>query len=155
MSRPMRIFIDTSVIGGCFDDRFAADSRRVFELAESGLLTLVVSDVILGELAPAPERVRAYFDGVSRSCMEIRETDRHAADLRDAYLASGVLAPRWMDDAAHVAVATVARVDALVSWNFKHLVRLDRIKGFNQVNLAQGYGILTILSPTELREYET
>lgn len=87
--------------------------------------------------------------------MEIRETDRHAADLRDAYLASGVLAPRWMDDAAHVAVATVARVDALVSWNFKHLVRLDRIKGFNQVNLAQGYGILTILSPTELREYET
>jgi len=49
-----------------------------------------------------------------------------------------------------VAAATVARADAIVSWNFKHIVRLDRIRGFNAVNLMQGYGIITIVSPKEV-----
>jgi len=70
-------------------------------------------------------------------------------------LSAGILTERWIDDAEHVAMATVARADALISWNFRHIVRLDKIKAFNQVNLSKGYGILTILSPTELREYET
>lgn len=57
---------------------------------------------------------------------------------------------RWYEDCLHVAPATVARADAIVSWNFKHIVRLDRIRGFNAVNLAEGYGIVTILSPKEI-----
>ena len=154
MSRVLRVFVDTSVIGGCFDERFATDSLRVFDLARLGSLTLIVSDVVVAELAPAPQPVRAMFDGLPPSILEVRATDDDVANLRDAYLSQGVLGARWIDDAAHVAAATVARADALISWNFKHIVRLDRIKAFNQVNLANGYGILTILSPTELREYE-
>ena len=57
---------------------------------------------------------------------------------------------RWLDDATHVAAATIARADAIVSWNFRHIVRLDRIKAYNQVNLANGYGILTIVSPRDV-----
>jgi hypothetical protein len=47
-------------------------------------------------------------------------------------------------------VATVTRADAIVSWNFKHIVRLDKMKAYNQVNLMNGYGILTIISPKEV-----
>ena len=61
-----------------------------------------------------------------------------------------ILGTEWIDDATHVAVATVARADAIVSWNFKHIVRLDKMKAYNQVNLMNGYGILTIISPKEV-----
>lgn len=154
MSR-MRVFVDTSVVGGCFDEKFAADSRRVLELARSGRLTVIVSEIILAELGPAPQPVRDLMDALPRSLVEVQLITDDVVILRDAYLAQGILTRRWIEDATHVATATVARADALVSWNFKHIVRLDRIKGFNQVNLANGYGILTILSPAELREYET
>jgi hypothetical protein len=71
--------------------------------------------------------------------------------LQQAYLAAGVLGKRSEGDAAHVAVASVARVDAIVSWNFRDLVREDRIRGFNRVNLGAGYGLIMIVSPQEVR----
>jgi hypothetical protein len=72
-------------------------------------------------------------------------------ELRNAYLQAGVLGERWIDDAAHVAAATVARADAIASWNFRHIVRLDKMKAYNQVNLLSGYGMLIIISPKEVR----
>lgn len=53
-------------------------------------------------------------------------------------------------DAQHIAIATVARVDVLVSWNFKHIVNLQRIRGYNSVNLRKGYPLLEIRTPREL-----
>ena len=69
--------------------------------------------------------------------------------LRKEYESADILGPKWIDDMTHVAAATVARVDAIVSWNFKHIVRLDKMKAYNRVNLLNGYGILTIISPKE------
>lgn len=71
--------------------------------------------------------------------------------MRDAYLAERVVATRATADATHVALATVARADAIVSWNFRDLVREDHIKGFNRVNLATGYGLMMIVSPQGVR----
>jgi hypothetical protein len=70
--------------------------------------------------------------------------------LRNKYETAGILGPKWIDDMTHVAAATIAGVDAIVSWNFKHIVRLDKMKGYNQVNGQNGYGILTIISPKEV-----
>jgi hypothetical protein len=75
--------------------------------------------------------------------------------LREAYINARIVSRRWVDDATHVAAATFARVDAIVSWNFKHIVRLDRIKAYNEVNTAMGYGVLTIRSPREVRDVGT
>lgn len=55
----------------------------------------------------------------------------------------------------HIALATVADVDLLVSWNFKHIVRFDKIRLFNAVNLEQGYKPLAIHSPREVTTHET
>lgn len=69
--------------------------------------------------------------------------------LRDAYLDAGVVTARWMDDATHVAAATVFQADAIVSWNFRHIVRLDKMKAYNRINQDNGYLILTIITPAE------
>jgi hypothetical protein len=75
--------------------------------------------------------------------------------LRDAYIRAGVVGLQWLNDAAHVAAATVAHADAIASWNFKHIVRLEKIRGYNQVNESLGYGSLTIITPGEVRLDET
>ena len=70
--------------------------------------------------------------------------------LADAYVAHGVVGPGSLADALHVAMATVSGVDVLVSWNFKHIVNLGRIRLFNAVNLEQGYGLIEIRTPQEV-----
>ncbi len=151
IERPLRVYIDTSVIGGCLDDAFAQDSKRVFELALRKRLVLLLSEVVVAETEPAPIQVKQILEDLPPECTERVEITSEVITLRDAYIHSGILSARWADDAAHVAAATVAHADAIVSWNFKHIVRLDRIKAYNQVNVALGYGPLTILSPREVR----
>lgn len=65
----------------------------------------------------------------------------------DAY---GVLPAKMRVDAQHIAIATVGRVDVLVSWNFKHIVNLRRIHGYNSVNLRRGYPMIEIRTPREV-----
>lgn len=150
--KTLRVYVDTSVFGGCYDPGFEEDSRRVVDLARRGALVLLISDVVLDELTPAPERVRGVLNDVQAQFLERVEVTDDVLALRDAYLEAQIVSKRWMDDATHVAAATVARADAIVSWNFQHIVRIERIRAYNQVNLTNGYGILTILSPKEIRD---
>ena len=103
------------------------------------------------ELANAPVRVRELLSSLPADRVEQVRLTRDVIDLRDAYLAAGILDPQSKDDATHVAAATVARADAIVSWNFKHLVRIDKMRAYNQVNLQTGFGLLSIVSPQEVR----
>lgn len=148
--KPLRIYCDTSVIGGCYDADFAADSMRLMEAVQRGRLVLLLSDVVLAELADAPTQVQQVLERLPVTAVEKVELTGAVLALRDAYLAAKILGSRWADDAAHVAAATVARADAIVSWNFQHIVRLDKMKAYNQVNLLEGYGILTIVTPKEV-----
>ena len=73
-----------------------------------------------------------------------------AETLAEAYLSHGIVGPGSRSDALHVALATMGRVDVLVSWNFKHIVNLGRIRLFNAVNLELGYGLIEIRTPKEV-----
>jgi hypothetical protein len=153
--RPLRIYIDTSVVGGCFDPEFVEYSTRFFDAVRGGKVRLLLSDVVVAELVRAPPDVRHVLEGIPADRVEKVPVGNAVTELRNAYVQAGVIGPRWLEDATHVAAATVARADAIVSWNFRHIVRLDRIKGYNRVNLTEGYGILTILSPREVDYDET
>ena len=155
MMKPLRVYVDTSVVGGCMDPEYARDSRRIFTLAGEGRLVLLVSDIVLAELTGAPPKVRDILPGTPRSSVEFVEITGEIISLRDAYIKAQVVGRGNLDDAAHVAAATIARADAILSWNFRHIVRLDKIKEYNQVNLANGYGILTIITPKEVNVDET
>jgi predicted nucleic acid-binding protein len=146
----LRIYVDTSVVGGCFDEEFSEASKHLIEDAISGRLILLISDVVLRELESAPEFVRSLIGTLPDSCIERVYSDKETFELRDAYLAAKILGPKWLDDMTHVAIATISRADAIVSWNFKHIVRLDKMKAYNQVNILNGYGMLTIISPMEV-----
>lgn len=150
----LRIFADTSVLGGCEDDEFRNPSRRLVEAFVSGELTLVLSDLTLRELETAPEGVRQVVERIPPAHIEALSLSREAEELAAAYIEDGAVAPRMRADALHIALATVARVDVLVSWNFKHIVNLKRIRAYNAVNLKRGYPLLEIRTPQEVADDE-
>ena len=148
--KPLRIYLDTSVFGGCFEKEFSKDSVRIFEAIQDGLLTVVFSDLVSLELQNAPPHVKALATDLPPEHSEEVDFNEEAKVLRDAYLEAGILTPSSTTDAGHVATATVYRVDAIVSWNFKHIVRLEKMKLYNQINFKNGYGFLEIVSPREV-----
>lgn len=147
---PLRIYADTSVVGGCFDEEFAAESLRFFGLVRSGRIRLLISDLVIAELEDAPEPVRQFLTLISEDAVEDVPLSQEITALRDAYIAAGVVGRRWLDDAGHVAAATIAKADAIVSWNFKYIVRLDKMRAYNEINQSLGYGTLTIITPLEV-----
>ena len=134
----VRIYVDASVVGGCEDDEFAEHSVRLMECFVRGDFVLVVSDLTVQELAAAPEEVRKRLASVPEAHIETLQLDAEARELAEAYIAAGVLTAQMRADAQHIAIATVARVDVLVSWNFKHIVNLQRIHGLQLREPAQG-----------------
>ncbi|MDT3739462.1 MAG: hypothetical protein RO257_08185 [Candidatus Kapabacteria bacterium] len=146
----LRVYVDTSVIGGCYDHEFKEESCRFFDYVDKNILRLLVSPIIFEELEYAPPQVQQVLKDVKLECIEYLELTDEVIALRNSYIKNGILSKKWVDDATHVALATINRADAIVSWNFRHIVRLDKIKLFNQINLLNGYGILTIITPREV-----
>jgi hypothetical protein len=145
-----RIYTDTSVLGGCEDEEFAEHSVRLMESFVRGERILVLSTLTVQELAAAPAEVRRRLASVPEEHIETLQLGSEARELAEAYVSAGVLPTRMRADAQHIAIATLARVDVLVSWNFKHIVNLHRIHGYNSVNLRQGYPMLEIRTPREV-----
>ena len=143
----LRIYVDTSVVGGCFDKEFQEDSRRLIKAIGDGKFTMLLSAIVYDEIETAPEKVRKLMESIPPRFIEYIEITPEVIALRDAYLAAGIVGKKSLDDATHVACATVARADAIVSWNFRHIVRLEKIRAYNAINLMQGYGVLTIVPP--------
>lgn len=143
---PQRVYLDTSVFGGYCDPEFATSSAAFFEYVFNGQLTVVVSDILLGELNRAPAEVKELLGRVLHTAERIGEP-REALELRDEILRQGVLTAKWADDALHVANAIVTKVDFIASWNFKHIVHPAKMKAFNEVSNEQGYGAIVIMTP--------
>ena len=113
---------------------------------------LVLSDVTATEITLAPDPVRELHTELIKFAEILPVTDE-SLDLLAIYETRSVLGPRFRNDMLHIAIATIAEVDVLVSWNFRHIVRLDKIQLFNGINLELGYKILTIYSPQEVATY--
>ncbi len=146
----LRVYIDTSVVGGCLDEEFATESKALMDMAARGEIIAMVSDLLLGELASAPGDVQQVLEALPAEATEMLTRNEESEQLRDAYLAENVVGESSTEDAHHVALATVGRADLIVSWNFRHIVHLDKIRAFNAVNIREGYGLLEIRSPREV-----
>lgn len=153
-ARKLLIYVDASVIGGCEDDEFKEDSLALWERFRTGRHTLVLSEHTLRELRNAPPAVRNRITEIPRENQVVLPDQPEAVALAEAYLKHGVLGPGSYSDALHIALATIRRVDILVSWNFRHIVNFGRIRLFNAVNLEEGFGTLEIRTPKEVLDYE-
>jgi hypothetical protein len=149
-----RIYIDTSIVGGYFDIEFEEATKGLFLRLEKQEIILVVSDLLDLELIDAPEKVRQLLHTFAADRFERISLTEEAVKLADIYIDEKVVGKSSIEDCRHIALATINKVDVLASWNFKHIVNLERIKGYNSVNLRLGYSMLEIRSPKDLIKYE-
>ena len=141
-----RIYIDNSVVGGYFDEEFKEETIKLFKRLENKEIIFVVSDLLDLELINAPQHVREHILKYSSDKFQRVELTEEAIKLADTYIDEKVVGKTSLEDCRHIALAT--------SWNFKHIVNLDRIKGYNSVNLRMGYSMIEIRSPKDLVNYE-
>ena len=148
--KQQRIYIDTSIVGGFFDTEFEKETKLLFERLKRKEIIFVVSTVLSKELYDAPEHVRNLLQKYDKSCFEEVQMTTEAEQLAKRYIAEKVVGKTSFEDCCHIALATIHKVDVLASWNFKHIVNLERIKGYNGVNLKMGYSVIEIRNPKDL-----
>jgi len=126
--RKQRIYVDTSVVGGCFDEEFLLWSNGLMKDFHKGNYLPVFSEIVSAEIEDAPEYVKDQYRLLMSLKPEVLEVNEESLSLAEAYQEKRILTPKYYDDGLHIAIATVADIDVLVSWNFKHIVRFDKIR---------------------------
>lgn len=149
-----RFYLDTSVFGGVFDEEFDEFTLQLFERIKVGKIICIYSELVETELVKAPKKVRDFFAHLPKESLEKVEITDDILALATKYIDEKVVGETSFDDCIHIATATIHRADILVSWNFKHIVNVYRIRGYNSVNLRMNYPSLEIRSPKEIVEYE-
>jgi predicted nucleic acid-binding protein len=149
-----RFYFDTSIFGGVFDEEFEEESLQLFERVKSGQLICMYSDLTETELLNAPVKVSEYFKKLPVESLERIIVNDEILELATKYINEKVVGPTSFDDCVHIATATINKADILVSWNFKHIVNVYRIRGYNSINIRSNYQSLEIRSPKEILDYE-
>jgi hypothetical protein len=110
--------------------------------------------VVQAEIDLAPPFIQEKYAELLNLGPEVLAVTDATVDLAKSYQVQGVLTPKFFNDGLHIALATVAQVDVVVSWNFRHIVHFSKIRLFNAVNIQQGYGTVQIFSPREVTTYD-
>ena len=145
-----RFYFDTSVFGGAFDNEFEEATLQLFERVKLGKVICVFSDLSETELLNAPENVIKHFKNLPKENSERVLVTDEILTLATKYVTENVVGKTSFDDCVHIATATIYKVDILVSWNFKHIVNVYRIRGYNSINIRSNYQSLEIRSPKEI-----
>lgn len=151
--KKQRIYLDTIVFGGYYDNEFQEFTKPLFERINGGEFKVLLSAVLQKELEPAPEKIVKLITDLKTEYTEFLDEDDEAVELATDYVAEKVVGQTSYADCLHIALATINRADLLVSWNFKHIVNIERIRGYNSINIKNGYKQLEIRSPRDLMNY--
>ena len=149
-----RIYIDNSVLGGYYDKEFEEDTLMFFQRIENKDFNVHLSEITNAELVLAPQRVKDVVKKIPADCLTLLQFTEEAQELSKHYIEEKALGQASLNDAYHIAIATIYRLDVLVSWNFKNIVNLDKIRQFNAINFKFGYPFIDIRTPKELIKYE-
>ena len=154
--RVKRVYVDSSVISGMFDSNdHPIKAQPFWDAVNDGRIRVVLSDALDREIENAPQHVRDFRDSIPEAQIERIVSSPMSETLAGRYVKAGVLTPNHLTDCEHVALATIACVDTLVSWNTKHIVNDKRIRRFNDVSIGFGCEEIKILIPNNpnLQQY--
>jgi predicted nucleic acid-binding protein len=151
-----RIYVDSSVVSGMFDTNDHPEKTAPFwNTVEKGKIKIVISDVLEQEIADAPIHVRDFFASLPEYQIERVVSTDESDSLAEQYITAGIATQTRLNDCKHVAIASIHNVDVLVSWNFKHIVNLNRIHRYNAISKLHGFAEIEIRTPYEVIHDET
>ena len=148
------IYIDTSVFGGYFDEEFDKDTVKFFDKVMNDKIKIIISETVVSELEGAPDNVNNFFNSIPKEMIKEVPLTEEVKALARKYVTAKIVSEKCLPDCLHIATATINNADVVVSWNFKHFVNLERKRGYNAVNLIEGYKQIEIVSPKEVFIYD-
>jgi len=156
--RTPKIYLETSVFNFYFADDSPdkrEDTLRLFEEIQQGKYAPHTSDYVVGELqqAPLPKR-KAMIDLITQYDVVVLPDDPAIQRLAKLYVTEKIIPEKYATDALHIAATTVNDLDFIVSYNFRHIVKLKTITMTESVNIRERYRKIGIYSPTEVVEYD-
>ena len=150
MNKKLLLYLDTSIIGGYYDLEFEKETKQLFNSIFKEKVEIIYSEITEKELLNAPVQVRELLETIPDAVKKRVTLTEEAAVLADTYIKEKVVGKTSREDCFHIALATINKADILVSWNFKHIVNVMRIRGYNSVNIKHGYPNIDIRSPKEI-----
>ncbi|OGU70694.1 MAG: PIN domain protein [Ignavibacteria bacterium RBG_16_34_14] len=147
-----RLYLDTSVFGGYFEPEFEFWTKLLFDKIIKGKMKMLYSQMTEIELSSAPQHIGNLIKEIPNEYIEFVPITNEANELAEHYIQENVVGKTNRPDCLHIAIATINNADILVSWNFKHIVNVSRIRGYNRVNYKLGYKVLEIRTPREISE---
>lgn len=150
--RKLKLYIETSVWNFYYADDAPEKkeiTREFFDQVFKGVYAIYISKIVVDEIIKAPEEKKAELLSLIEKCSpEDVEVNDEVEILAERYIEKGIVPAKKKEDAMHVGVATVAEMDVIVSWNYKHLANVKKEELFYAVNLEQGYKkIIEITTP--------
>ncbi len=149
--KKIKLYLDTSVPSFLFADDSPEKqevTKQFWDILKLGLYDIVISDILLTEIShsemPSPQELEVQL---SEIILEIVSVNEDIFSLAQKYIDEGIIPQKYQDDALHIALATYNEADALISWNFRHMVKLKTIRGVNGINRMLGLKELEILTP--------
>ena len=149
-----KLYLDTSVPSFLFADD-SPEKREVtiqfWDILKMGIYDVVISDILLTEISKSERSLAQDLENkLTELVLEIVSVNEDVYSLAQKYIDEGIIPQTYQDDALHIALATFNEADALISWNFKHMVKLKTIRGVNGINRMLGFKELEILTPQSL-----
>ena len=157
--RKLKLYIETSTWNFVFADdspEKMAITKDFFDLVRQGIYDIYTSDIVLLEVERAPDEIKRELSKlISEFTPQEIKSNPEAEDLAQQYLDNKIVPANKIEDALHVAIATVKELDAVVTWNYRHMANLRKAELFYSVNVAMGYHKrLAIITPTEVSRYD-
>ncbi|MBI5787998.1 MAG: type II toxin-antitoxin system VapC family toxin [Candidatus Schekmanbacteria bacterium] len=152
--KKLQLYFDTSVFNFAFADD-APDEKGItlilLEQLRQDRYSIFISDVVIREVSNAPKQ-KAYqltelINELSPAILDITDD---CIELAQRYIQEGIIPVKHKDDALHIAIASVHNMDGIISWNFKHIVKLKTRREVKAINLLLGYKEVDIISPQEV-----
>ena len=150
----MKIYLDTSVYGGCYDEGFEASNQLIEWIHQNSKVVVYYSDVLNKEINNAPVLVRKRLLKILRRIENKRYVylNDKSKRLASEYIMRFALPSDSIIDAKHIALASIHKIDYILSWNMKHMVNREAL--FNVINKGLKLSPIRIKKPDNfLKEY--
>lgn len=159
--KKLKLYLETSVWNFLFADD-APEKRdatiELFKLIKKGVYEIYISEIVLREFSGCknPEIEERLLNLIEEyNPLEVPVT-QEAEELSQCYLERGIVPIKKVEDALHVAIASVEEMDAVITWNFQHMANLRKSERFYGVNLEKGYAKhIPIITPVEVMSDES
>lgn len=153
--RKMKLYIETSVPNFLFADDVPEKKKITEQFFEKDAKKheLFISDLVLDEIAKTPENKRKKLhEVISKLTFKELKINEESEKLAEKYIQAKIIPEKYKNDALHIAIAVVNKLDAIISWNMQHIVKLKTIIGVNRINKRLKYQEILINTPEEVIE---